>query len=174
MRALFIVLGITGLASLGLGCNRDKVAPVPTPTEAPKPAQGGKGGGDGSGSSIPNARALAKATPATFAVPCTGAMYFGPFTFTKDPEELTIHATAKTPSGDQICVGGQWVDSAGKFLEVAGMGCPEAAHVAESDVKFTYSPGNGGHGAKPIYLMAKFDEAKPPGCKTAEVTLSIK
>jgi hypothetical protein len=101
-------------------------------------------------------------------------MYVGPFTFSKDPEELKVHATAKTPSGEQICVGGQWVDSAGKFIEVAGLGCPEAAHVAESDLKLTYSPGNGGNGAKQAYLMAKFNEPKPAGCKSAEVTLSVK
>jgi len=177
MRELFFVVGMTAFVAVGgLGCNKDRVAPTtsPAPSEAPKAVTKGAGGGDGSGSSIPNARGLSKTAPVTFSVPCSGAMYVGPFAFTKDPEELKVHATAKTPSGEQICVGGQWVDSAGKFIEVAGLGCTEAAHVAESDLKLTYSPGNGGNGAKQAYLMTKFDEPKPAGCKSAEVTLSVR
>jgi hypothetical protein len=176
MRELIVFAGMTAFVAVGgLGCNKDRGTPTAAaaPSEAPK-ATKAAGGGDGSGSSIPNARGLTKAAPVTFSVPCSGAMYIGPFAFTKDPEELKLHASAKTPSGDQICVGGQWVDSAGKFLEVAGVGCPEAAHVAESDLKLTYSPGNGGLGAKQVYLMTKFDEPKPVGCKSAEVTLSVK
>lgn len=178
VRGLVTTAGTIGIAVViglgGGGCKKDKPAPSGASSAAGPPAQGTDGGGDGSGSSIANARALSKTSPATFTIPCAGAMYIGPFRFTRDPETLALHSVAKSPSGAQICAGGSWVDSSGTFSGTVGLGCPEAEKVAETDVTFEYSPGNGGNGTNPVYLMVKFDEAKPAGCKSAEVTLSLR
>lgn len=126
-----------------------------------------------SGNSIPNAIPLIKSNPVNFKIPCSGGIYIGSFNFTKDPEEIKIKAVAKSLSGEQVCTGGSWVDSSGKFISVASIGCPEGANLAEASLDFVYSPGNGGNNQKTVYLEIKYADDKPNDCKTAEVNLSI-
>lgn len=141
---------------------------------APSAAGSARGAGDKSGKSIADARPLGKTASGPVTVPCDGTVYYGPFVFSKSPETLTIHATAKSPSGTQVCVGGEWVDAHGKFLETGGVGCVEQAFVVETDIAFEYSPHNGGHGERAVYYALKLADTRPAGCKSATVSFTLR
>lgn len=162
------------------GCTKDapappKEKPTTAATAAPKvtAAQGTDGGGDGSGTSMANARALQKGAPATFTLTCSATVYVGPFRFTKDPEKLLIQGKTKNASTAQICVGGEWLDGAGKVIGPSGIGCADGKAAAAGNPELEYSPGNGGNGANPVYLALRFSEPKPAGCPSIDVTLSL-
>lgn len=145
-----------------------KAASAPAGTQA-----GTDGNGDGTGSSVANARALRKGGAITFPLSCAGATYVGPFRFSKTPEELSISATARSPTGAQICFGGEWLDASGAYVGGVGIGCVDGKHVADGKITFEYSPHNGGNGANPVYLVTRFTEPKPEGCPSGEVTLKL-
>ncbi len=159
------------------GCNNAKEKPK----EQPKPAgastqsvtPGSAGSGDGSGSSIANARALRPGAPVSFTLGCNATVYFGPFAFTKDPETLTFTSSIKSPTGSQICVNGDFIDKSGAHAGGASIGCVDGEHVGGGKSTFEYSPGNGGNGTNPIYLKVSFNEAKPEGCPSLDVTFKM-
>lgn len=159
---------------------KDEAAPTPPPpatasaaAKKPPALSGTDGGGDGSGSSIANARALRAGESVALKVTCNATLYLGPFRFTKDPETVTVAGTFKTPTGDQICLGGDWVDVAGKSGAPGGLGCVDGKHVGDGKATFEYSPGNGGNNTNPAYLALKFAEPKPAGCPSLDLTLKI-
>jgi hypothetical protein len=172
-----IVAAVVGLVA----CSRDDVGktPPPTPKSAPSAAPAASGGapgaGDRSGSSIANAKALVKGTPTTFTVPCDGsAVYVGPFTLTRDPEKLAVRAEAKGTSKAQVCMpDGHWVDAKGGNPSIASVPCVEDGKPAQTTLQYEYSPGNGGSNVTPVYWRIKHESAKPAGCDTITVTLTL-
>lgn len=166
---------------LGIGgCTKDAPPPPkdkPATTAAPGPkvtaAEGTDGGGDGSGTSIANARALRKGTPATFTLTCSATVYVGPFRFAKDPEKLLIDGKTRNASADQICVGGEWLDGAGKVVGPSGLGCADGKGTGAGKPELEYSPANGGNGTNPVYLALHFSEPKPAGCPSIDIALSL-
>jgi len=159
------------------GCNRDQPSPnkaAPSAAPAAAPASGTDGGGDGSGAGLANARALKSGSPVTLTLTCSAKVWFGPFALTKDPQKLLIDGKMKTPTGKQICMGGEFTDKTGAHVGGTSFGCADGTHGAEGTSTYEYSPGNGGSGATPVYLALAFGEPKPEGCPSAEVTLSLK
>lgn len=177
------VLLVLGSASIA-ACSKD---PPPTPSAPPtevkpvaapaaeKPAApaGAPGAGDFSGSSIANAKALKPGVPLAVTLPCSGSVFVGPFTFNKDPERVLIQTLGRSNSGGQECLGGSWQDKSGTFLETAGFGCPEGTNTSPGTAQFDYSPGNGGHGANPVFLELKAPDGLAADCKPPTVTLTL-
>ncbi|MBL0218003.1 MAG: hypothetical protein IPQ07_29500 [Myxococcales bacterium] len=128
-------------------------------------------GGAPTNTSIASAIALLPGAPLAFAVPCGGALYFGPFSFTTEGQALTIMADHKSRTGAQACAGAEWIDKDNVTVNPAdGIGCPEGAGPpARSNLAYAYTPGAGGSAANPLYLKISADESH---CGKSDVTLT--
>lgn len=177
MRAASTLLTVVALVGV-VACQRDKASPEGTKStaaaaSAPKTALSATGTGDGSGSSIANARALPRGVPVRFPLGCKSTVFFGPFRFTHDPETVEIATIAKTPTGEQVCVSGDWIGVKGNLVGGASIGCVDGPHVAEGKAAAEYSPGNGGSGENPVYLRVTFSEPKPAGCPSVDLSFTL-
>lgn len=169
-------VSVTVALCLVAGCTKEATAPKkekPSATSTAGASLGTDGGGDRSGTSMANAKALQKGAPVTFTLTCSATTYVGPFRFTKDPETLVIQGHAKNASASQICVGGEWLDGAGKAIGPSGIGCADGKGTTDGKPELEHSPGNGGNSANPVYLALRFSEPKPAGCPSIDVTLTL-
>jgi hypothetical protein len=123
--------------------------------------------------SIAAARALAVGESVDVALPCDGALYFGPFDFTAEPQTVRIATVARSSDGAQICGGGAWVDGAETFSAAAGTGCIEDASAAEMESAYEYFPSSGGNAINPVYLKLEIADPRPETCPPTQlVTLT--
>jgi hypothetical protein len=174
---------LSALACLAFACGSKASTSQNSSSSSAQPPNSGKpsssvagapGAGDKSGSSSANAKELVKGKPVEVSVPCKGRVYFGPFTFSKDPSKIELSAELVNDSSqDQICAGGWWVDGAERFVENARIGCVEKKLPRKDTFAAEYSPHNGGSNANPIYLQLGFDEDQPDGCQSIRVKLNV-
>lgn len=171
---LALTAALTLTCALSSACKKPAPSSSEKTSAAPAAKSTASGTGDKSGKSLSNAKALTKGAGDTVTLPCDARVFYGPFAFSKSPEVLTLHGSATSPDGNQVCIGGEWVDSAGKFVAVAGIGCPEGSAATEQDQTLEYSPHNGGSGASPVFYVLKGAEKHGTTCPAARVTLSMR
>lgn len=135
------------------------------------PPQTGAGAAPARGS-IAEARPLAAGQSLPeFDVPCESSFYVGPFRFTADPQTVGTRTTLRSTTAEQVCgLRAEWVDGTGTFASTAGVGCAEGDQAMLAEQTFTYSPGNGGSGANPVYLH--LERHDPAGCPALRLTLA--
>jgi hypothetical protein len=158
-------------SSSGSDQTRGSAAPVERAAPSAAPAStGAPGAGDKTGRERAHAKALTKEAPASFDLACKEAIYFGPFRFRGDKDEIELTTEIKSATGEQVCGGGEWQDEQGSVVAPAGLGCTEGTTVTKGGMTLDYDPKSGGLGANPVYLKVTLAEVP---CAAASVTLRL-
>jgi hypothetical protein len=169
--AVVVFLSIGG--ALGCGSPRTGAAPATTATPATTSVTEPAHSADPSAppTDIAHARVLTVGPPIELEIPCTGAVFVGPFTLETEGESVTL-ASAFTAT-EQTCPTVSWVNGAGEFVEVSGVGCNEAGRRSTAEQTYRYAPAEGGNSATPVYLRLTLVESVGPAvCVPVHLQLS--
>ena len=167
--AVVLFLSIGG--ATGCGSQRAGTAPASTATPATTSASEPAPDPSAPPTDVAHARALNVGPPIELEIPCTGAVFVGPFVLQTEGESVTL-ASAFT-AAEQTCPTVSWVNGAGEFVEVSGVGCNEAGQRSTAEQTYRYAPGEGGNAATPVYLrLTLVDSVGPAVCAPVRLQLS--
>ena len=169
--------GVALIVSIGaaMGCGSQRAGTAPATTATPRATSPTEPAAAADPSAPPtdvaHARALNVGPPIELEIPCSGAIFVGPFA--PHTEGETVRLASDFVTTEQTCPGAAWVDGTGAQVESAGVGCSDTGQHAIGEQTYRYAPGEGANGATPVYLRLTLEDIVGPAtCAPVRLQLS--